>query len=89
MAGGASYRLVDQGLLDAALVPVVYAGAMLAAAIGALIVGALHDRFGPRVVLTVPVLVAAVPPLAFAATLPAVLQVVAVALMRASSLSHR
>lgn len=68
-----SYRLVDQGLLDAALVPVVYAGAMLAAAIGALIVGALHDRLGPRVVLTVPVLVAAVPPLAFAATLPAVL----------------
>ncbi|NNH06465.1 MFS transporter [Cellulomonas fimi] len=68
-----SYHLVDEGLLDAALVPVVYAGAMLAAAVGALVVGAVHDRFGPRVVLAVPVLAAAVPPLAFGATLPAVL----------------
>jgi MFS family permease len=51
---------------------------MLAAALGALVVGALHDRFGPRVVLAVPVLVAAVPPFAVGATLPAVLAGVAV-----------
>lgn len=68
-----SYHLVDEGLLDAALVPVVYAGAMLAAAVGALAVGVLHDRWGGRVVLLVPVLVAGVPLLAFGATLPAVL----------------
>lgn len=68
-----SYHLVDDELLAPAVVPVVYAGAMLAAAVGALVVGALHDRFGPRAVLVVPVLVAAVPPLAFGAALPAVL----------------
>ncbi|WP_255432216.1 MFS transporter [Cellulomonas sp. SLBN-39] len=68
-----SYHLVDQGLLHATLVPVVYAGAMLAAAIGALVVGVVHDRVGPRAVLVVPALVATVPPLAFAPTLPAVL----------------
>ncbi|WP_454050178.1 MFS transporter [Cellulomonas sp. Marseille-Q8402] len=73
-----SYHLVDTGLLRASLVPVVYAGAMLAAAVGALVVGALHDRWGSRVVLAVPVLVAAVPPLAFGATLPAVLAGIAV-----------
>lgn len=72
-----SYHLVDDGLLPAATVPVVYAGAMLAAALGALVVGALHDRIGPRVVLAVPVLVAAVPPLAFGARLPVVLTGVA------------
>ncbi|WP_444664190.1 MFS transporter [Cellulomonas sp. CW35] len=73
-----SYHLVDDALLRPAAVPVVYAGAMAAAAVGALVVGALHDRLGPRVVLVVPLLVAAVPPLAFGATLPAVLVGVAV-----------
>lgn len=68
-----SYHVVDEGLLAAGAVPVVYAGAMLAAAVGALVVGALHDRWGGRVVLVVPLLVAAVPPLAFGAGLPAVL----------------
>lgn len=73
-----SYHLVDDGLVAATVVPVVYAGAMLAAAVGALLVGVLHDRWGPRVVLAVPLLVAAVPPLAFGARLPAVLAGVAV-----------
>lgn len=68
-----SYHLVDEGLIRAPLVPVVYAGAMLAAAVGAVLVGTLHDGWGPRVVLAVPVLVAAVPPLAFGASLPIVL----------------
>lgn len=48
-----------------ALVPVVYAGAMLVEAVAALATGWLYDRIGARVLLVVPVLVALVPGLAF------------------------
>lgn len=57
--------------LATALVPVVYAGAMLAEALAALATGWAYDRTGSRVLFAVPVLVAAVPALAFSSS-PAV-----------------
>ena len=54
-------------------VPVVYAAAMAAAAVAALVTGWLYDRWNASVLLALPVLVVAVPPLAFSGTLvPAV-----------------
>lgn len=58
-------------------VPLVYAGAMAVEAVVALATGWLYDRVGPRVLLAVPVLVAAVPALAFGGSLPLVLAGVA------------
>jgi len=76
--GVISYHLVAAGLVAGAVVPVVYAGAMGAEALAALGTGAAYDRVGGRVLLAMPVLVALVPPLAFAGALPAVLTGVAV-----------
>jgi MFS family permease len=45
---------------------VVYAGAMAAEAVAALATGDLFDRYGGPVLLVVPLVVAAVPPLVFA-----------------------
>ncbi|QIG43991.1 MFS transporter [Nocardioides anomalus] len=59
--GVISYRMVDAGVVDAAAIPLVYAGAMAVEAVGALATGELFDRWGPRVLLLVPVLTAAVP----------------------------
>jgi MFS family permease len=67
------YHLVTGHLLATSTVPIAYAAAMLVEAIAALGVGAAYDRIGPRTLLIVPVLVAIVPPLAFAGTLPVVL----------------
>ena len=61
-----SYELVGKGLVAAAVVPVVYAGAMAVEAVAALATGDLFDRWGGRVLLVVPFLVATVPLLAFA-----------------------
>ena len=66
--GVISYHLVTDDLVPTAVVPVVYAGAMAAAAVAALVVGWVHDRWGGRVLLVLPVMVAAVPALAFADT---------------------
>ncbi|MEO6714845.1 MAG: MFS transporter [Mycobacteriales bacterium] len=60
-----SFHLVERDLLSAAGVPVVYAGAMAAGALAALATGEAYDRFGARVLLTLPFLVAGVPGLAF------------------------
>jgi hypothetical protein len=70
--GVISYHLVTAHLVPTAAVPVVYAAAMAAAAVAALVVGWLHDRAGGRVLLVLPVMVAAVPALAFAGTWPVV-----------------
>ncbi len=71
--GVISFRLVDQGIVGAALVPVVYAAAMAVEALAALVVGGLFDRWGGRVLLAVPPLVAVVPLLVFADTVWVVL----------------
>jgi nitrate/nitrite transporter NarK len=76
--GVISFHLAREQLVTDALVPVVYAGAMAVEAVAALAVGFLYDRVGPRVLYVLPVLVAAVPALAFAPTLGVVLVGVAV-----------
>jgi hypothetical protein len=63
--GVISYHLVTADLLATAAVPVLYAGAMAAEAIAALAVGWGHDRWGGTVLVVLPVLVTAVPALAF------------------------
>ena len=67
------YHLTVEGLVPVAAVPVVYAAAMAVEAVAALLVGAVYDRTGPRVLLVVPVLVALVPALALGSALVAVL----------------
>jgi MFS family permease len=71
--GVISYRFVEAGLVPLAAVPIVYAMAMAVEAVAALATGDLFDRFGGRVLLVVPVIVAAVPLLVFAPSLMPVL----------------
>lgn len=71
--GVISFRFVQAGLLPAAAVPVVYAGAMAVEAVAALATGGVFDRIGGRVLLVVPLVVVAVPPLVFAPALAPVL----------------
>lgn len=71
--GVISFHLTRDRVVPAAAVPVVYAAAMAAAAVAALATGWAYDRWQGRVLLILPFLVAAVPPLAFSnAALPAV-----------------
>jgi MFS family permease len=63
--GVISYHLVREHVVTVAAVPVVYAAAMAAAAVAALVTGWLHDRSKGRALLALPVMVAAVPALAF------------------------
>ncbi|PUA79343.1 MFS transporter [Nocardioides currus] len=63
------YHLTVDDLVPLAAVPLVYAGAMAVEAVAALVVGAVYDRTGARVLLVVPVLVAVVPALALGGTL--------------------
>lgn len=66
------YHLTVEGLLPVAAVPVLYAAAMGVEAVAALVLGAVYDRAGPRVLLVVPFLVALVPALALGSALVAV-----------------
>jgi MFS family permease len=66
--GVISYHLVRDSVVTVAAVPIVYAAAMAAAAVAALATGWLHDRSKGRILLGLPVLVAAVPALAFSDT---------------------
>lgn len=66
--GVLSYHLVDARLLTAAAVPLVYAAAQLVDAAAALVTGWGYDRVGPRVLVSLPVLAAVVPLLAFTRT---------------------
>lgn len=71
--GVISYHLTRERVVPLAGVPVIYAAAMAAAALAALATGYSYDRVGGRVLFVLPVLVIAVPPLAFAnAVWPAV-----------------
>jgi MFS family permease len=63
---------VERDLVPTAVVPVLYAGAMAAGALAALLTGEVYDRRGPWVLLALPVLVAAVPALVFGGSLPMV-----------------
>ncbi|MGW2563471.1 MFS transporter [Streptomyces sp. NPDC001514] len=60
-----SYHLVERGLVSTAAVPVLYAAAMGVDAVAALATGWCYDRVGPRVLVVLPLLAAAVPALAF------------------------
>ncbi|MEU0048782.1 MFS transporter [Streptomyces sp. NPDC006309] len=66
--GVLSYHLVARHLLPTAMVPVLYAAAMTADALAALATGWLYDRYGPRVLVVLPLLSASVPLLAFTDT---------------------
>lgn len=59
--GVISYRLVEDGLVALAAVPLVYAAAMAVEAVAALATGDLFDRWGGQVLLVVPLVVAVVP----------------------------
>ncbi|HTU68977.1 MAG TPA: MFS transporter [Candidatus Baltobacteraceae bacterium] len=60
-----SYHFARIQLFAAGMVPIVYAAAMLAAAIASPLLGKAYDRFGPRILLPVLLPVAAYAPLAF------------------------
>lgn len=60
-----SFHIVEAGLLPTPLVPVLYAAVMVVDALAALATGWAYDRFGPRVLIALPLVAAAVPALAF------------------------
>ena len=60
-----SFQRVERSLLPVAGVPLFYAAAMAAGAAAALGTGGVYDRIGGRVLLVLPIMVAAVPTLAF------------------------
>ena len=64
--GVLSFHQVREGIVAVALVPVIYAAAMAANAVAALITGWAYDRIGGQVLGVLPVLAALVPVLAFA-----------------------
>ncbi|MGZ6752707.1 MAG: MFS transporter [Nocardioides sp.] len=72
------FHLTDAHLVRPALVPVVYAMAMAVEAVSALATGLAYDRVGARVLLVLPLLVAAVPLLTLAGSLGVVLAGVAI-----------
>jgi MFS family permease len=67
------YHLAARHLVAPAAIPLVYALAMGVDALAALATGPLYDRYGLAVLVALPVLAAAVPLLAFANSVPAVL----------------
>jgi MFS family permease len=66
------FHLAAARLVPTAAVPLLYAAAMAAGAVAALLTGSAYDRWGSLTLLALPVMVAAVPPLAFGAGLTAV-----------------
>jgi MFS family permease len=66
------YAVVARSLVPVAGVPLLYAAAMAAAAVAALVTGEVFDRAGSRVLLVLPLLVAAVPALALGSSRAAV-----------------
>ncbi|KFF60511.1 hypothetical protein JF66_03930 [Cryobacterium sp. MLB-32] len=70
--GVISFHLIDAGLLNVAAVPLVYAAAMGAAALAALISGYAYDKWGARVLFALPALICCVPGLALSVQLSAV-----------------
>jgi len=66
------YHLAQARIVETAAVPLLYAAAMAVAAVAAVITGVVYDRSGPHILAVLPVMVAAVPALAFSAGLAAV-----------------
>ncbi len=66
--GVLSFHLVHEGLMRDAAVPLVYAAVMVVDAFAALATGWAYDRYGPRVLATLPLVAAVVPALAFSGT---------------------
>jgi MFS family permease len=64
--GVISYHLTADVAVPVSVVPLLYAGAMGAAAVGAFASGVLYDRAGAAVLLALPVLIVGVPVLALA-----------------------
>lgn len=71
--GLVSFHIVEQGILPAPWVPVVYAGVMLVDAVVALATGWLYDRIGPAALVLLPPVCAVLPALAFGSAAVAVL----------------
>jgi MFS family permease len=63
--GVISFHLVTRHLLTPAAVPLLYAAVMVVDAVAALLTGWGYDRFGTRVLLSLPLVAAIVPALAF------------------------
>ena len=71
--GVISFHLTQDHVVPVSAVPLIYAAAMAAEAVAALATGWVYDRVKGRVLLVLPFLVAAVPPLAFTGRVAAVL----------------
>jgi predicted MFS family arabinose efflux permease len=67
-----AFHLVEKHVVSTGAVPVLYAAAMGAAALAALLFGRIYDRYGFRGLLTLPVLAAVVPFLSFSTSVVAV-----------------
>ena len=63
--GVLSFHIVERGLLPTPAIPVLYAGVMGVDALVAVGTGLLYDRFGPRVLLALPIIAAMIPIFAF------------------------
>lgn len=71
--GVISFHLTDAGMVSLAVVPLIFAGAMGAAALSALVSGYVYDKRGASVLLVLPLLVALIPGMALSEQLGAVL----------------
>ncbi len=60
-----AFHLATHRLVPAAVIPVVYAAAMVVDALAALLTGWCYDRVGAPILIAVPILTALIPPLAF------------------------
>ena len=60
-----SFHIVEANLLPAAVVPLLYAAVMVVDALAALATGWAYDRFGPRVLIVLPIVAATIPAFAF------------------------
>ncbi|MDO3095436.1 MFS transporter [Mycobacteroides abscessus subsp. abscessus] len=70
--GVLSFHMVQRGVLPVPAVPIVYAAAMAADAVAALLSGWAYDRAGPKSLAALPIVGATVPMLAFTDSLPGI-----------------
>lgn len=72
--GVISFHLVIEGVIDAPVVPVLYAAVMIVDAAAALASGWAYDRLGPGILVALPIVAALVPVFAFSSAVwPAVI----------------